>query len=176
MLMRMRLLIALAGAASRRLVRPPGVLSAIGKAFGRDAAAEMELGIARIADRPFANAIGQGEYRRARHVFELDRWRRRLDHSADRCGRGPRHRRQSLGARTPRRTRTRGASAPILDRRRPAGEAEAVRFADDGIPRDATQHRSDLTRAQPVAPQTAKLLDPLGAPVHVVPPSAWLCP
>ncbi len=61
------------GTTRRRLVGAPGVVGAIGQTFRRCAAAEVKIRIARIANRPFADAIGQRQDGRAGNVFNLNR-------------------------------------------------------------------------------------------------------
>jgi hypothetical protein len=100
----------------------------------------MEIRMPRIADRPFADAVGERQNRRAGHIFQLDRLGRfdmaRVMHR--RSGNGA----WSMGVlnpRPPRRARPGNTDGAILDRRRPPGQAETVRLTNNSIARYTPQ-------------------------------------
>ena len=78
-----------------------------------------------------------------------------------------------------RRARTRDAARDLhartfgARRRRTAGEAQAVDFADDGVAGDAAQLTRDLAGAQAIGPELLQLLDAFFRPTHVVVPPRW---
>ncbi len=103
----LRAILALASAPGRRLVSTPGMLAAIRQTLGRGTPAKMKIGMTRIADRPFADAVGERENSCPGHIFKLNR--RRFDMAMlmnhRRSGNGADHR-NMLDARTARRART----------------------------------------------------------------------
>src|SRR4051794_26085686 len=109
------------------LVGDSGMFRAVGHARLRRLAAEMEIRMLGIADRPFAHALGQGEDRGA-----------------------------------PRRL--------FLDRRRTAGQSEAVSLADYRVAGDVAKGIRDLARAHTLAPELLQLLYPLVSPTHALSP------
>jgi hypothetical protein len=55
-----------------------------------------------------------------------------------------------------------------LDRRGPAGQAQAVRLADHGIPGDPAQDRGDLAGGLTLTPEFPQNFNPLLGPFHVL--------
>jgi hypothetical protein len=79
------------------------------------------------------------------------------------------------GARHPARSGGGGTAARLgrgtgfaLDRRGPAGQAEAMRLADHRVPGDATQDRRNLAGGLALTPKFPQNVNPLLSPFHVL--------
>src|SRR5262245_4113029 len=145
---------------------------AIGQRGAGLAPAEMELGLARIADRPAAHRFLQRHDAGAfieRDNQLLERRRRivrlrlvmRLERG--RAARAKQKRRTAACARHMR------ASRPWARRARargPARQAKTMHLADHGIARNPAQAGGNLARAQPLGPKFFQQFNPLVSPSH----------
>src|SRR5262245_46550520 len=153
-----------------RLIGDARMVGAVGQARDGVAAAEEEVRLARIADRPAAGVLGELEQgpalaHRDDVVDELG-----LGFELEVVGvgergvaphRGPRdpqHLAVSARLARPRRGRTRRLGA--------AGESEPVHLADHRVAGHATELGGDLTRRQPFAPKLLQRLDAFVSPAH----------
>src|SRR5581483_8119080 len=165
--------LAVAAPRLRRLERAPGVEIAIGKARDLLLAAEVEVGLLRVADRPAAAALGErldvpalgrrdhqllGRRRVGLGVAEIELPQRRVADG------GEARLDQPLGL-----LRARARPVRLHARRRgAAGQTEAVHLADDGIARDPSEPSGDLAGAEAVRPKLLQEFDPLVVPGHAL--------
>jgi len=147
-----RVVIPLATAAGRRLVGPARMFGAIRQALGGSLPAKMEIGMARIADGPFADPIGEREDGGAWSVLDLDRLRHRFDPPRRLRRRRDDARSRSLDARAPDWPLADDSGRPILDRRRSPHQSEPVRLTDDRIARNPPEAHGDLAGAETLLP------------------------
>src|SRR5262245_55248307 len=155
----------------RRLVGHARVIGAIGQGGDSLAAAEEEVGLPGIPNRPAAGFLRELEQAPALaerdHVID-ELWLRfdveligvgERGIAADRMPRDPQHVR--MGARL---ARARGGRRRRLGT---GGEPEAVHLADHRIAGHTAKCRGDLTRRQPLGPQPLQRFDPFVGPSHV---------
>jgi len=148
----LRLVIAVTRTASRRLVRSTRMVSAVGKSIRGSTAAKVKIWVTRIADRPFAYAIGQRQNCRAGHIFQFHVAFRHFDMTLRRGSNCYALRRSLLDTRPARRSRPSDACRAVLDRRRTTGQAKAMRLTDYRVSSYSTKVRGNLACAKPVMP------------------------
>src|SRR5262245_21085908 len=153
-----------------RLIGDPRMVGAVGQARDGAAAAEEEVRLPRIADRPAAGLLGELEQGPA-----LAHWDDVVDElglgiELDLVGvgerrvaphRGPRHPQHlAVGSRLarPRCGRARRLGA--------AGESEPVHLAEHRVAGHAAELGGDLTRRQSLAPKLLQRLDAFVSPAH----------
>src|SRR5712691_5200163 len=146
------------------------MVGAVGQAGDGLAAAEEEVGAARIADRPAAGLLGeleQGAALAERNDIvdqlglglgvELVGMRQR-GIAPDRRTRDPQHVRMDARLARARRRRGRRLGAP--------GKSEPMHLADHGVAGDAPELCGNLGSRQPVGPKLFQRLDALVSPAH----------
>src|SRR5581483_10449898 len=165
--------LAVAAPRLRRLERAPGVEIAVGKARDLLLAAEVEVGLLRVADRPAAAALGErldvlalglrdhqllGRWRVGLGVAEVELTQRRVADG------GEARLDQPLGL-----LRARARPMRLHARRRgAAGQTEAMHLADHGIARDPSEPSGDLAGAEAVRPKLLQEFDTLVVPGHAL--------
>src|SRR3982075_785261 len=153
-----------------RLVGAPRVIGAVGQAGDRPAAAEEEVGLAGIADRPAASLLGELEQGPAlAHgddvVDEL-----RLGLGVEVIGMGKRGVAAAGRTRAPHHVLMRAGLARPRGSRGwrfgAAGKSEPVHLADHGVAGNAAKLGGDLAGRQSVGPQPLQRLDAFISPSH----------
>src|SRR5262245_44445946 len=148
------------------------MVGAVGQARDGVAAAEEEVGLARIADRPAAGLLGELEQgpALAHRDDVVGKLRLGLDLDVDVVGVGERGVAPHRGPRYPQHVAVSARLAwPRRGRARRLGAArksEPVYLADHGVAGHAAKFGGDLTRRQSLAPKLLQRLDALVSPAH----------